>query len=74
MDKPITRKEFDDLRNLVYSLINRIDIDKYYDLAEKDGIIQTEGQHSVAIEGNSADIEKNSADIEYIAIMSDIDI
>ena len=70
----VSRKEFEDLRNLVLALIKRIDNDKYYDSADKNGIRQTEGQHSEAIEGNSADIEKNSADIEYIAIMSDIDI
>lgn len=70
----VSRKEFEDLRNLVLALIKRIDNDKFYDSADKDGIRHTEGQHSEAIEGNSADIEKNSADIEYIAIMSDIDI
>lgn len=70
----VSRKEFEDLRNLVLALIKRIDNDKYYDSADKNGIRQTEGQHGEAIESNSSDIEKNSADIEYIAIMSDIDI
>lgn len=70
----VTKKEFNDLRNLVNALIKRIDNDKFYDSADKNGIRQTEGQHGEAIESNSADIEKNSADIEYIAIMSDIDI
>lgn len=70
----VSKKEFNDLRNLVNALIKRIDNDKFYDSADKNGIRQTEGIHGEAIESNSADIEKNSADIEYIAIMSDIDI
>lgn len=63
----VTKKEFNDLRNLVNALIKRIDNDKFYDSADKNGIRQTEGIHGEAI-------ESNSADIEYIAIMSDIDI
>ena len=67
-------ERLNNLENLVYALIKRIDNDKFYDSADKAGLRQTEGNHGEAIESNSADIEKNSADIEYIAIMSDIDI
>lgn len=74
MDKPITRKEFDDLRNLVYSLIKRIDNDKYYDLADKNGIRQTEGQHGEAISEHSESINQNTADIDYIAMETGVDL
>lgn len=66
MDKPITRKEFDDLRNLVYSLIKRIDNDKYYDSAEKNGIRQTEGQHGEAIDINASDVAVTRGAIEEL--------
>lgn len=66
MDKPITRKEFEDLRNLVLALIKRIDNDKMYDSADKNGIRQTEGQHSVAIEDNSTDLEDVRTGLEEV--------
>lgn len=66
MDKPITRKEFDDLRNLVYSLMRRIDNDRFYDSADKNGIRQTEGEHSEAINGNSTDLEDVRTGLEEV--------
>lgn len=60
----VSRKEFDDLRNLVLALVKRIDNDKFYDSADKDGFRQTEGIHGEAIESNSADIADNRTGIE----------
>ena len=74
MDKPITRKEFDDLRNLVYSLIKRIDNDKMYDSADKSGIRKTEGEHGEAISEHSESISQNTADIDYIAMETGVDL
>ena len=71
---PVSRLEFEQLRQFVLSMDSRYNREKEYDSADKAGIRQTEGNHGEAIEVNSADIEQNSADIEYIAIMSDIDI
>lgn len=62
----VSRKEFDDLRNLVLALIKRIDNDKYYDSADKNGMRQTEGQHSEAIEGNSTDLEDVRTGLEEV--------
>ena len=55
---------FEDLRNLVLALIKRIDNDKYYDSADKNGIRQTENQHEEAITVNATDIADNRAGIE----------
>lgn len=66
MDKPITRKEFDDLRNLVLALIKRIDNDKMYDSADKNGIRQTEGEHGEAIEVNASDVADTRTAIEEL--------
>lgn len=62
----VSRKEFEDLRNLVLALIKRIDNDKYYDSADKDGIRHTEGQHSKAINGNSTDLEDVRTGLEEV--------
>lgn len=62
----VSRKEFDDLRNLVLALIKRIDNDKFYDSADKDGFRQTEDKHSVAIEGNSTDLEDVRTGLEEV--------
>lgn len=62
----VSRKEFDDLRNLVLALIKRIDNDKYYDSTDKNGIRQTEGQHGEAIEGNSTDLEDVRTGLEEV--------
>lgn len=62
----VSRKEFEDLRNLVLALIKRIDNDKFYDSADKNGIRQTEGQHSEAINGNSTDLEDVRTGLEEV--------
>lgn len=53
------------LENLVGALIKRIDNDKYYNDADKNGLRQTDSNQA---EG----IEKNTADIDYIMIMEDL--
>jgi hypothetical protein len=62
----VSRKEFDDLRNLVLALIKRIDNDKYYDSADKDGIRQTENNHGEAINDNSSDLEDVRTGLEEV--------
>lgn len=62
----VSRKEFDDLRNLVLALIKRIDNDKFYDSADKNGIRQTEGEHGEAIEDNSTDLEDVRTGLEEV--------
>ena len=62
----VSKKEFEDLRNLVYSLISRIDNDKFYDKADKNGIRQTEGIHSGEIEANTTDISDVRTAIEEV--------
>jgi len=69
----VSRKEFDDLRNLVLALIKRIDNDKYYDSADKNGIRHTEGQHGEAIDTNASDVAVSRGAIEelYEMILSE---
>lgn len=62
----VSRKEFDDLRNLVLALVKRIDNDKYYDSADKNGIRQTEGQHGEAIDINASDVADTRTAIEEL--------
>lgn len=62
----VSRKEFDDLRNLVLALIKRIDNDKYYDSADKNGIRQTEGEHGEAIDINASDVADTRTAIEEL--------
>ena len=62
------------LEKLVDSLIKRIDNDKFYDSADKQGIRQTEGNHGEAIQTNTDDISQNSADIDYIAMETGVDL
>lgn len=70
----VSRKEFDDLRNLVLALIKRIDNDKYYDSADKNGIRQTEGQHGEVLTDHTESIEHNSADIDFIAMETGVEL
>jgi len=60
----VTREEFEQLRQLVLSLIAREDRRAMYDQADKGGIRQTEGQHGEAINTNADDIADNRAGIE----------
>ena len=62
------------LEKLVDSLIKRIDNDKFYDSADKQGIRQTEGNHGEAIDKHTDDISQNSADIDFIAMEAGIDL
>lgn len=70
----VSRKEFDDLRNLVLALIKRIDNDKFYDSADKNGIRHTEGQHGEALTEHTESIEHNSADIDFIAMETGVEL
>ena len=74
----VSRKEFDDLRNLVLALIKRIDNDKYYDSADKNGIRQTEGNLTSATTENDTAIcdiadlsDVNSSAIDDLAVIID---
>lgn len=62
----VSRKEFDDLRNLVLALIKRIDNDKFYDSADKNGIRQTESNHGETINDNSSDLEDVRTGLEEV--------
>ena len=54
------------LEKLVDSLIKRIDNDKFYDSADKQGIRQTEGNHREAIEVNASDVADTRTAIEEL--------
>ena len=54
------------LEKLVDSLIKRIDNDKFYDSADKQGIRQTEGNHGEAIEVNASDVADTRTAIEEL--------
>ena len=54
------------LEKLVDSLIKRIDNDKFYDFADKQGIRQTEGNHGEAIEVNASDVADTRTAIEEL--------
>ena len=78
MDKPITRKEFDNLRNLVYALIKRIDNDKFYDSADKSSMRINESNNSEGVSENDTAIcdiadlsDVNSSAIDDLAVIID---
>lgn len=54
------------LENLVYSLIKRVDNDKFYNEADKSGIRQTESQHLEMINDNSNDVSDVRTAIEEV--------
>lgn len=54
------------LEKLVDSLIKRIDNDKFYDSADKQGIRQTEGNHGEAIDINASDVADTRTAIEEL--------
>lgn len=62
----VTREEFEQLRQLVLSLIAREDRRAMYDQADKGGIRQTEGQHGEEISVNSSDLEDVRAGLEEV--------
>ena len=61
-----TEERLTNLENLVYSLIKRVDNDKFYNEADKGGIRQTEGQHLEMINDNSNDVSDVRTAIEEV--------
>lgn len=62
----VTREEFQELRQLVLSLIAREDKRARYDQADKGGIRQTESNHGEAITVNSSDLEDVRTGLEEV--------
>ena len=61
-----TEERLTNLENLVYSLIKKVDNDKFYNEADKGGIRQTESQHLEMINDNSNDVSDVRTAIEEV--------
>ena len=70
----VTREEFEQLRQLVLSLIAREDRRAMYDQADKGGIRQTESQYGEALTEHTESIEQNSADIDFVAMETGVEL
>lgn len=57
-------KRITNLENLVYSLIKRIDNDKFYSNADSDGIKRTESDNTVKLQ----------SDIDFIAMETGVEL
>lgn len=69
---PVTRAEFEQLRQFVLSMDSRYNREKEYNSADKMGIRQTEGNHGIAIDENTQGISENDGAICDVAELSDV--
>ena len=66
MDNPVSRQEFEQLRQFVLAMDSRYNRNLGYDSADKDAIRQTEGNHGEAIEVNASDVADTRTAIEEL--------